>query len=249
MRRFLLTLLCLLPLAAAAAANPAVVPLSRMNLPAWRAHFIAMLAAAKADPDAQVVWLGDSITQYWQRAGGHGYDDVLPVWRRFYAGPYRALAFGCIGDTTASLIWRLDHGEVAGLHPKLAIILIGANNLGRVHWDAALTVPGIEAVVDDTHARLPGAHILLLGILPSIRSAWIDRQTGLVNAGLRQHYAGNPTVTYIDAGGVLLRGGRADPALFVDPRLTPPEPAIHPDAEGMARIAAFIQPEVARLTR
>ena len=207
-----------------------------------------MLAEAKADPDAQVIWLGDSITQYWQRAGGHGYDDVLPVWQRYYVGPYRALAFGCIGDTTASLLWRLDHGEVAGLHPKLAIILIGANNLGRVHWGAALTVPGVEAVVDETRARLPNAHILLLGILPSIRSAWIDQQTALVNAALRNHYAGDPAVTYIDAGGVLLRGGRADPALFVDPRLTPPKPAIHPNAEGMARIAAFIEPEVQRYT-
>ena len=249
MRKLFILLLLLLPVAATALANPAVVPLSRMNLLWWRTHFADTLAAAKADPQAQVIWLGDSITQYWQRQGGHGYDDILPVWQRDYATPYHALAFGCIGDTTASLIWRLDHGQVAGLHPKLAIILIGANNLGRVHWGAALTVPGIIAVVNDTEARLPQTHIILLGILPSIRSAWIDQQTALVNAMLQAHYVGDARVTFINAGRVLLRDGRADPALFVDPRLTPPRPAIHPDAEAMARLAATIQPEVTRYTR
>jgi lysophospholipase L1-like esterase len=246
MRRLLLALLCLLPALAFAASNPAITPLSRMNLPWWRAHFADMLSEAKADPDAQVIWLGDSITQYWQRQGANGYDNIMPVWQHYYGAPYHALAFGCIGDTTASLIWRLDHGQVAGLHPRLAIILIGANNIGRVHWAAPLTVPGIEAVVANTRARLPQTHILLLGILPSIRSAWIDQQTVLINAALARRYAGDPTVTFIDAGGVLRRNGRADPTLFVDPRLTPPDPAIHPDAEGMARVAAFIQPEVTR---
>ncbi len=62
-------------------------------------------------PDAKIVWLGNSITYYWQRHGGHGYDDVLPVWNKYYA-PYHALDFGFIGDTTASLIWRLDNGQV-----------------------------------------------------------------------------------------------------------------------------------------
>ncbi len=237
-------MLCLLP--TLAGANPAITPLSRMNLPWWRAHFAAMLAEVKADPQAQVIWLGDSITQYWQRHGGHGYDDVLPVWQHYYGAPYHALALGCIGDTTASLIWRLDHGQVAGLHPRLAIILIGANNIGRVHWAAPLTVPGVEAVVADTRARLPGAHILLLGILPSIRSAWIDQQTLIINAALARHYANDTNVTFLDAGAVLRRGGQTDPALFVDPRLTPPDPAIHPDAEGMTRLAVFIQPTVTR---
>ncbi len=184
-------------------------------------------------PDAKIVWLGNSITYYWQRHGGHGYDDVLPVWNEYYA-PYHALDFGFIGDTTSSLIWRLDNGQVAGLHPQLAIILIGANNFGRVHWDAAMTIPGIEAVVENTHERLPGAHILLLGVLPSIRSPWVDAQTKATNAALAQHYAENPTVTFMDIGYVLETNGQADPNLFVDPRLTPPEPALHPERRGHA---------------
>lgn len=245
MKKLLLLAALLAPLAAQAHArvNLATVPIGRMNLPWWRERFELTLREAKADPAARVVWLGDSITEYWQRAGGHGYDDVLPVWNRYYA-PYDALDFGFIGDTTSSLIWRLDHGEVAGLHPRLAIVLIGANNFGATHWDTAMTVPGIEAVVTDTHRHLPEAHILLLGVLPSIRSAWITAQTEQTNAALARAYAHSRTVTFVNVDPVLETGGRADAALYVDPHFVPPEPALHPDAEGMARIAAAIEPDV-----
>jgi lysophospholipase L1-like esterase len=248
MKKLLTTLLLLVPLAAQASVNLATAPIGRTDLPWWHARFIHTLAEAKADPNAKIVWLGDSITQYWQRQGTHGYDNVLPVWNRYYA-PYDALNFGFIGDTTASLIWRLDHGQVAGLHPQLAIILIGANNFGNVHWNAQLTVPGIEAVVANTHHRLPGAHILLLGVLPSIRSPWVDTQTVLTNTALAQHYAGSNVVTFVDVSPLLMKNGRTDASLYVDPRLTPPQPALHPDATGMARIAAYIQPVVTKYVK
>jgi lysophospholipase L1-like esterase len=242
MKRFVLFLV-LWPFLAQAGVNLATAPISRLSLPWWQNRWEQTLAAKKADPDAKIVWLGDSITQYWQAQGTLGFDDILPVWNRYYA-PYKALDFGFVGDTTASLIWRLDHGQVTGLHPELTIILIGANNLGRVHWDAQMTVPGIEAVVAKTQALLPGTHILLLGVLPSIRSPWVDEQTVLINNALAARYAGDAGVSFVNADPVLMKDGRADASLYMDPRYTPPKPALHPDAEGMARIAAYIQPVV-----
>jgi hypothetical protein len=250
MRKFLQTLFLasafILP-AAAQPINLATAPIGRNDLSWWHTRWVASLAQAKAHPNARIVWLGDSITQYWQRMGTLGYNNILPVWNEYYA-PYNALDFGFVGDTTSSLIWRLDHGQVAGLHPQLTIILIGANNLGRVHWGASMTVPGIEAVVANAHARLPDSHILLLGVLPSIRSPWVDQQTAIINAALAEHYAGSPVVTFVNAGHVLLRDGKPDPALYVDPKMVPPEPALHPDATGMAQIAAYIQPDVKHYT-
>jgi len=247
MRAFLLSLLLILP-AAANATNLATAPIGRTNLAWWQTRFTQTLAEAKADPGAKLIWLGDSITEFWQLKGSVAYENILPVWQKYYA-PYNALDFGFRGDTTSSLIWRLDHGQVAGLHPKLAIILIGANNLGRPHWGAGMTIPGIEAVVTDTQARLPETHILLLGVLPSIRSAWVDEQTTAINAALAAHYAGSKNVTFIDVSPVLTADGKTDAALYIDPKLVPPEPALHPDAEGMARIAAFIEPDVKRYVR
>ena len=247
-RRLCLLLALLVPFTAQAHVNLAAVPIGRMDLPWWRHRFEHTKQEAREHPDARLVWLGDSITEYWHREGPHPYQQILPIWRHYY-GRYDALNFGLIGDTTASVIWRIDHGEFAGLHPRLVVLLIGANNLGRTHWGADQTVPGIEEVVRDLHRHVPGAHVLLLGILPSIRSAWISAQTRIINADLARHYAGSRLVTFRNVGHVLEVDGRADPALYVDPRMHPPEPALHPDAEGMRRIAAALQPTITRLMR
>lgn len=226
--------------------NLAAVPIGRMDLPWWRARFAQTLAEAQADPGAKLIWLGDSITQYWTRTAPVAGETILPVWQHYYA-PYHALDFGFIGDTTASVIWRVDHGQLAGLHPKLIVILIGANNLGLPHWGARRTVPGIEAVVRDVHRHAPGAKILLLGVLPSIRSAWVSAQTVRINDALARIYRHNRLVTFRNPGVVLLRDGRADRNLFIDPFFAKPEPALHPNRHGMTLIAQNLAPTVTRL--
>jgi hypothetical protein len=87
---------------------------------------------------------------------------------------------------------------------------------------------------------------LLLGVLPSIRSAWVDAQTVEINNALAAYYAHDPVVTFVNVGPVLMQNGKTNAAFYVDPREVPPAPALHPDAEGMARIAAFIEPDVQR---
>lgn len=246
MKRFILAcLLCLLPVAAQAKFDIATAPIGRTDLPWWNARWHETLALRDAHPDARILWLGDSITYYWFRHGTHGYDNIRPVWNQYYA-PYNALNFGFIGDTTASLIWRLDHGQVDGLHPKLVIILIGANNFGRPHWDATMTIPAIEDVVANTHKRLPEAHILLLGVLPCLRGPWIAEQTKTTNAALASHYATSTVVTFLNLQALFTKNGIVQKSLYVDPHFNPPEPALHPDREGMTRIAIALAPYVKR---
>ena len=112
-----------------------------------------------------------------------------------------------------------------------------------------MTIPGIESVVTNTHHRLPAAHIILLSVLPSVRSPWVDAQTATTNAALARHYAGSPIVTFVNVTPLLQTNGHTDSSLFVDPRLTPPEPALHPNATGMARIAAALAPLVEKYTQ
>ena len=242
-RIFLALFLALCPLTARATFDIATAPISRTNLPWWNSRWHETLAERDAHPDARIVWLGDSITYYWFRHGGHGYDDIRPIWDKYYA-PYDALNFGFVGDTTASLIWRLDHGQVDGLHPRLVIILIGANDFGRPHWDAAMTIPAIEDVVANTHRRLPGAHILLLGVLPCLRGPWIDQQTRVTNAALETHYRDSAVVTFLNLRPLFEQNGAVQASLYVDPRLTPAAPALHPDRTGMTRIAETLAPYV-----
>ena len=246
MRRVLLALAALLA-GAAGPANPAANPLSRDNLSWWHARHQEALARVRQG-HVDLVFLGDSITQDWEQHGPPDWKDFAPQWQRFY-GDRNAVNLGFKGDTTASLIWRLQHGEVDGIHPKVAVVLIGANNNGRVHWSAEQTLGGIAAVIAEVHGRLPATKILLLPVLPSDRSAWVDQTTAEINRGLAARYAHgeDPAVSYVDVTGLFMRDGRLDRAAFLDGYLTPPDPLLHPTAQAQARLSEAIEPTLARL--
>ena len=227
----------------ASAATPlAAIPIDRLQTKWWRERHEAKLAEKQAGP-VNLVFLGDSITENYEKSGAPALADFRPVWQRFY-GDRHALNLGFKGDATCHLLWRITHGEIDGIAPKAAIILIGANNLGRAHWSATETIAGIGAVVTTVRQKLPKAQIILLGILPSARSVWASQTTSEVNAALALHYAAGreAMMSFLDVGNMLQRNGRADPAMFYDPRIAPPEPALHPTPEAMAKIAAAIEP-------
>jgi lysophospholipase L1-like esterase len=243
---------------ATAAVNLAAVPISRMDQPWWRMRFEQSLDRV-SQGHVGLVWLGDSITQYWETSGPSPYADYAPVWDRFY-GDRDAVNMGFRGDTTANVIWRLDHGEVRGIAPSALVLLIGANNFGRVHWDAAETLAGINTIITILRHQLPSTQILLLGVLPSERSAWITANTALVNEELSETYRARPYVTFQNVGYLFYRNGRLDRGLYLDPHvavLASHEPgvttatvtsvALHPDALGMEMIAAAIEPTLHRL--
>lgn len=223
----------------------AAIPISRMDLPWWHARFEAKQAELREKHPALVV-LGDSITQNWERHGPQDWADYAPVWQRFY-GDRNAVNLGFIGDTTSSLIWRLRNGETDGISPKVAVVLIGANNLGRLHWSAEDTVAGIDVIIGELRHRLPRTKVLLLGVLPSERTAWASETTVMINRALAARYAHGGDVTFLDVGHVLMRGGTLDRSLFYDPKLTPPEDPLHPTAQGMGLIAAAMEPTLATL--
>jgi lysophospholipase L1-like esterase len=242
------------PFAAGAKARVplAAEPISRMSTGWWKRRHEAKLAEIKGR-QFDLVWLGDSITQNWERQGPPAWQAYRPVWDKFY-GDRRALNLGFKGDATSHLLWRMMNGELAGLSPKVAVILIGANNMGRVHWPVADNIAGVQAVVTEARKRIPQAGLLLLGVLPSARSAWVSESTLALNKGLATEYANGrrERVAYMDVGRVLydhgtVESGRLDASLFLDPHLTPPEPLLHPSPEGMGRIAEAIEPTLARM--
>ena len=251
MRRFarLAVLATLLTAPALTAADArtilAAVPISRMDLPWWRVRFDAKQAELRARPPT-LVFYGDSITEDWERQGPPSWVDFAPIWQRFY-GDRNAINLGFIGDTTASLLWRIEHGEALGIDPKVAVVLIGANNLGRLHWSASDTVLGIDTIIRQLRARLPHTRILLLGILPSDRSAWATETTAAVNRELASQFAHAESVTFLDVGHVFVRDGTFDPELYLDPRETPPRAPLHPTAQGQALMAATMEPTLAGL--
>ena len=224
--------------------DPAIVPTGRLAERWWAARHQRILAQLADHPDAQLLLIGDSITNNYDKADPPN-QNFQPIWDAYYA-PRKALNLGFSGDTTANVLWRLDHGEVAGLHPKLVILLIGTNNtaLGQT---AQQTEEGIDAVIKDLEHRLPQTRILLMGLLPT---ALPSREVNFdVNDYLGGHYAGgeDPLVSYIDVSVVFYTFGQLDTSLFYDPTLSPPRPALHPNTVGQRLMASAIEPDVARL--
>jgi lysophospholipase L1-like esterase len=244
-----LCLAAVLSLLCAAAPQPrtvlAATPLSRMDLRWWRDRFEAKQAELHKAP-VDLVFYGDSITQDYEISGPPDWRDFAPIWQRFY-GDRHAVNLGFTGDATSHLLWRIENGEAAGIDPKVAVILIGANNFGRLHWSAEDSAAGIDAIVTQLRHRLPHTRLLLLGVLPADRSAWATETTTAVNKLLAERYGHGGDVTFLDIGHVFMKDGRLDHGLFMDPKLTPPQPPLHPSAEGQQRMAEAIEPTLAKL--
>ncbi len=223
----------------------AATPISRIDTPWWRARHLEKLAQLR-NGRVDLIWLGDSITQDWELNGPEEWREFAPVWQHFY-GNRHAVNLGFKGDSTSHLLWRMENGEIDGIQPKAAVVLIGANDLGRVHWNAEQTVAGIEAVIALLRQRLPMTKILLLGVLPSIRSKYVSQTTRQINAELASRFGSREDVTYIDVSPIFLRGTEVDRTKFLDDLLTPPDPPLHPTAQAQRQIAEAIEPTLAAM--
>ena len=102
--------------------------------------------------------MGDSITHGWEGAG-------KPVFEEFF-GKYNTLNIGFSGDRTEHVLWRLQHGAVEGISPKVLVMMIGTNNTGHRQDAPEHTALGISLILSELQKRLPETQILMLGIFP-----------------------------------------------------------------------------------
>lgn len=170
------------------AAHDAVQPVPRNG--GWMERHEAMNErVAKGNVD--LVFIGDSITQGWE---GNG----KKVWQEFY-GDRNAVNLGIGGDRTQHVIWRLDHGNLEGIKPKLAVIMIGTNNSNSNKPEEI--ADGIEMIIDQLNEKTPETKILLLGIFP--RGATPEDRLRQVNEKTNEivsKLADGDRVHYLDIG-------------------------------------------------
>lgn len=120
---------------------------------------LAEIARRKAAGEAtDLIFIGDSITHNWEK-------ENQPLWEQLY-GRYHPLNLGYGGDRTENILWRLQHGEVDGIAPKVAVLMFGTNNTGLRHEDPARTLAGIRRDIQELRKRLPDTKLLLLAIFP-----------------------------------------------------------------------------------
>ena len=169
----------------------------------WLPRHLQKLEEVKAKKNAQVIFIGDSITQGWE-------NDGFNVWNRNYT-KYNAVALGFGGDRTENVLWRLQHNEVDGLNPKLAVLMVGTNNTGHRQENPKTTAAGIQRNLEELQQRLPNTKILLLAIFP--RDEKPDGELRQINNGVNaiiSGFADNKKIffldinqSFLDANGVL----------------------------------------------
>jgi lysophospholipase L1-like esterase len=207
-------------------ANPAATPAPREER-YWRQLHQAFLDRARQGA-IDLLFLGDSITQGWG-------DNA--TWKRHY-GPRHAANFGIGGDRTQHVLWRIQNGEIEGLAPKVAVLMIGTNNIGSDSPEQI--AEGVRAIVETLRAKLPDTKILLLGVFPrgANRSrdqdaAEPDPRVGQINALIAKLDDGK-MVKYLDISEVFLKDGNIPKAIMPD--------FLHLSSEGYRRWAEAMEP-------
>jgi lysophospholipase L1-like esterase len=199
------------PAAATAPTTPLPENLATHPLPRdekWMEKHLAFNATSK-EGKAELVFLGDSITQGWLGRG-------KASWDKHWA-PLGAANFGIGGDRTEHVLWRLQNGNFDGLKPKLIVMMIGTNNTGHVgktwpelhgaiyHSSPEHTASGVKAILDTLQSKMPETKILLLGIFPrGEQSTDPMRQTNLATNALIQKLADGQKILFKDIGSTFL---------------------------------------------
>ena len=151
----------------------------------WMPRHGAVLGRV-AQGNVDLIFVGDSITNSWERSGKE-------IWNEYYA-PRNAVNMGFSGDRTQHVLWRLEHGEIDGISPKLAILMIGTNNT-KYQTDnaedntAEEVADGIKAICAAMRIKLPNTKILILTIFP--RGDVAQRKDKTQNASFNPLWAKN----------------------------------------------------------
>ena len=152
----------------------------------------------------------------------------------------RGLALGSAGDISTELLWHLQNGMLPDtLRPRAWLILVGTNDLGRMHCSKRSALAGILNVAQFLHDRRPNTPILVHGLLPrsdqyntgdyALGMRW--QQILWINRELKKFCALHREWHYVDASGLFLErraAGSAEVVINADLM----EDSLHPTVRG-----------------
>ena len=216
------------PTAATNRVNTALIPKPGGSETWWRRHE-AMNAKARTG-DVGLVYIGDSIVNSWQWDG-------VPVWKHYYE-PRKGMVCGITGDRTQEVLWRLQHGNIDGISPRLVIMMIGQNN-GPSNTGEEIGA-GITAIVQLLREKLPTTKILLLAIFPRGEKVTTERDVLATANRIAAKLADGKSIFYQDINHLFLNpDGGVKASLMPDFE--------HPNETGHRAWASAIEPLVSKL--
>ena len=196
------------------------------------------LAFIATNRDAKVVFIGDSITHFWEGAGAS-------VWKKYFAeGPRKALNLGTSADRTEHVLWRLTEGkELDGYEAKVILLMIGTNNSGHFPFEEETpidTICGIREILRVIAEKQPKARVILTSIFPrgADASDACRKRNDVVNKEIAK-FADGKKVVWCDFSDKFLDAeGRLSREIFPD--------LLHPNALGYEMWAGAVVPLVDR---
>jgi lysophospholipase L1-like esterase len=204
----------------------ACVPATRDKPTNWMSRHEKLVAQAKRG-GIDILFLGDSITDNWRTKGSN-------VWNEYYA-PRHAANFGIGGDRTQHVLWRIENGELDGIHPKVTVLMIGTNNSKSDSADDIARAIGM--IIDVIHSKIPDTKILLLAVFPRNRPTDSPESLDTIRA-VNQKIAGydnGSTVRFLDIGSKFLGpDGKVHADVMAD--------FLHPTEKGYKIWAAAMDP-------
>jgi beta-glucosidase len=233
------------PYGLAGKTHSAVTPQYGISAKSWWLPRHEQVLERVAQGNVDLIFIGDSITHSWDRKG-----KGLAIWQQYY-GNRNAVNMGFGGDRTQHVLWRLDHGEIDGISPKLAILMIGTNNSNKEDNTAEEIADGIKAICARMRKKIPKTKILILAIFPRGNAKqYKDKEHGAVfNAQWAKNneasrlasliaddkmiYYLNINRAFLDENGVLSRDIMPD--------------LLHPNEKGYKIWAEAIEPTVKKL--
>ncbi len=181
--------------------------------------------------NVDLVFIGDSITQGWEGNGKN-------VWKKFY-GERNAVNLGIGGDRTQHVMWRLDNGNLEGISPKVAVIMIGTNNSGSNAPEEI--AEGVTEIVNQIREKTPKTKILLLATFPRGADASdAKRQVNQKSNEIVEKLADDEHVFYLDISDKFL-GDDGSLSKEIMPDL------LHLNEQGYTIWAESIEPTLAKL--
>jgi acyl-CoA thioesterase I len=188
----------------------------------------ARIEALPADRD-RVVFLGDSITEFWGKVG-----------KLFQEKPY--INRGISGQTTPQILLRFRQ-DVIALKPRVVVILAGTNDV------AGNTGPSTPGMIEDNLASMAelaqsnGISVILSSITPAFDYPWkpgLEPAEKIValNQWIRE-YAAKHHCVYLDYFDAMTDGRHGMKAQYS-------EDGVHPNAAGFAVMEPLAEEAIAR---
>lgn len=197
-----------------------------MSVAAWDRMHAEDTLVARHD-SVQLLFVGDSITAGWDAS----------LWQQHFA-PLKSANFAIGGDHTGNILWRLQHGAIGSLKPKLVVVLAGVNNFGHLQETPEQIAQGVASVVGQVRLAWPESRILLNAVFPFEQSAKSPRRQQVKKLNeLLASLGDNKTVFFKDYGNLFLTpDGNIPVELMGD--------FLHPTAKGYELWANAMLPDI-----